>query len=65
MHERICIVCKNGQVEDEEHFLLKCDTYDSLSNKYKFEHLKTQLVFSLVTTSGKYLIEAFKLRGNN
>ena len=25
--ERICLTCNNGQVEDESHFLLHCDTY--------------------------------------
>ena len=64
-HQRICILCKNGHVEDEEHFLFKCDIYNLLRTKYKFEHLNEALSFfngDNLNTLGKYLIEAFKLR---
>ena len=44
-NERICTLCKNGQVEDEEHFLLKCDAYKSLRTKHKFEHFTEVLAF--------------------
>jgi hypothetical protein len=26
-HERVCLVCNNGTVEDEAHFLLQCEAY--------------------------------------
>ena len=44
-NERICTLCKIGQVEDEEHFLLKCDAYKSLRTKHKFEHFTEVLAF--------------------
>ena len=64
-NERICTLCKNGQVEVEEHFLLKCDTYKSLRTKHKFEHFTEVLAFfneGNLSTFAKYLIEAFKTR---
>ena len=63
--ERICTLCKNGQVEDEEHFLIKCGIYNSLRTKYKFEQFTEALVFfseENLSTLGKYLIEAFITR---
>ena len=63
--ERICTLCNNGQVEDEEHFLLKCVIYNSLRTKYKFEHLNDALAFFTeenLKTLGKYLIKAFEAR---
>ena len=64
-NERICTLCKNGQVEDEEHFLLKCDACKSLRTKHKFEHFTEVLAFfneETLSTFAKYLIEAFKIR---
>ena len=63
--ERICKACHNGQVEDEEHFLLSCNIYNDLRTKYNAGH------FTLVNdffndvnydTLGKYLVEAFTAR---
>ena len=31
-HERLCTMCHNGQVEDEEHFLFSCNIYNSLKS---------------------------------
>ena len=64
-HERVCTLCKNGQVENEEHFLLKCNIYASVRRKYKFECYKEVLDFFKEenrNTFGKYLIEAFEMR---
>ena len=66
-HERLCTLCKNGQVEDEEHFLLKCDIYTPLRTKHKLENLNEGLSFFTeenLSTLGKYLIEAFETREN-
>ena len=32
--DRICRLCDKGEVETEEHFLLKCNRYDSLKSKH-------------------------------
>ena len=64
-HERVCTICKNGYVEDEEHFLLKCGAYNSVRKKYKFENFNEALEFfneENLSTLGKYLIEAFEIR---
>ena len=64
-HERLCTLCKSGQVEDEEHFLLKCAIYDTLKTKYKFEDYNEAPAFFTeenISTLGKYLIEAFEIR---
>ena len=64
-HERLCTLCKTGQVEDEEHFLLKCDIYNPLRTKHKFENLNEALSFFTeenLCTLGKYLIQAFETR---
>ena len=34
LHERICIICENNCIEDEEHFLVKCPLYTNLRKKY-------------------------------
>ena len=62
---RFCNVCRNGQIEDEEHFLLKCNMYHSLKLKYNVEHLNAPLGFFNeldYNTLGKYLFEAFSQR---
>ena len=64
-NERICTFCKNGQVEDEEHFLLKCDVYNSLRREHNFENFIEAHEFfreENLSTLGKYLIEAFEAR---
>lgn len=33
-HDRVCKLCSQGEVEDEEHFLLKCTAFASLRQKY-------------------------------
>ena len=66
-HERLCKVCTDGVIEDEEHFLLRCKLYDSLREKYHMHHdnihdfLKTGCQENLA----EYLINAFKLREVN
>ena len=63
--ERICAACGNGQIEDEEHFLFKCNMYNSLKEKIKIDQLKVlQDFYNYINhdTLGQYLIEAFCLR---
>ena len=64
-NERICTICKNGQVEDEEHFLLYCHVYNPLKTKYKIETIsEIKSLFSEENQNnlGKYLKEAFEAR---
>ena len=45
--ERTCTLCHTGQVEDEEHFLFFCNTYNFLRIKYNLVHFTgTQEFFS-------------------
>ena len=64
-HDRLCTLCKSGLVEDEEHFLLKCDVYNPLKIKYKFDQVNEASVFfteANLDALGRYLIEAFETR---
>jgi hypothetical protein len=66
--ERICNLCHNGQIENEEHFLLICDAYDSLRTKYNVRHFTVAeelLDNTDQSTLGKYLLEAFTTRDYN
>jgi hypothetical protein len=33
VHERVCLMCMSGEVEDEKHFLLDCVIYEDLRGK--------------------------------
>ena len=30
VNQRLCEICKNGDIEDEVHFLIRCNAYDDL-----------------------------------
>ena len=63
--DRKCIFCKNGDIEDEEHFLFKCDTYAQLRSKHDIDKVnETSTLFTEegINDLGKYLKEAFELR---
>ena len=62
--DRICKVCKDKQVEDEEHFLFKCKQYAQLKRKYL---ITEQNAVDIMNTTdqgnlAKYLVSAFNLR---
>ena len=40
--ERICKVCNTGEVENEHHFLIKCNRYEHLKTKYQLHNMDTQ-----------------------
>ena len=63
--ERTCTLCRNDQVEDEEHFLFICKTYNSLKMKYNLDDCVAAQEFLNETnhnTLGRYLKEAFTIR---
>ena len=67
-NERVCTLCKNGQIEDEEHFLLKCQTYNLLKLEHNIQNItEINSFFSEenLENFGKYLKEAFELRDKN
>ena len=62
--ERTCKTCMEGVIEDEEHFLMKCKTYQPLRIKYR---MNTNSINEFINTENqenlaKYLISAFELR---
>ena len=63
--ERTCKTCRTAEIETEEHFLVQCNTYNLLRNK--FDIGLTTTVHDILRTNnpitlGKYLIEALALR---
>ena len=62
--ERICKTCTEGSIEDEEHFLMKCKTYQPLRVKHniKADNVNDFLSAENQENLAKYLISAFKLR---
>ena len=62
--QRTCKMCADGTIEDEEHFLLRCKTYQPLRVKYK---LKAGNTFDFLNTENQenlahFIIDAFSLR---
>ena len=65
--ERKCRLCSLGEIETEQHFLLKCDAYNTLRKKYEtLELTSIAKLFNEVDgeTLGNYLVEAFTFRKN-
>ena len=51
VEERVCQVCMSGEVEDEEHFMLRCGAYSDL-RKLMIEELQ-QLGGEVVSEEGE------------
>ena len=62
--DRLCIVCNEHQIEDEEHFLLKCTAYSHLRNHYNmdFANVSDMLNMDDQYTLAKFLISTLELR---
>ena len=62
--ERLCRVCDSGEIETEEHFLIKCKFYDNLKLRYQLVQCENMEI--LLDTNpqkfGRYLIDAFEER---
>ena len=50
--QRLCLICENGEVEDEAHFLLRCEAY-SPERQGLFEKLSDPISFQLLPDKGK------------
>ena len=64
--ERICKACADNNIEDEDHFLLKCRLYDHLRMQYQMPLDDSVSIMNTVNQEklGKFLIAAFMLREN-
>ena len=65
--DRICNMCTDKAVEDEDHFLSKCKAYEQLRKKY---HITDYNTTDIMNTSNQrnlafYLMSAFELRTNS
>ena len=61
---RLCKICEMGEIEDEGHFLLNCETYQTLK---EFHSIHAENICDLLNMEdqsklGGYLISAFQLR---
>ena len=62
--QRFCTICADGAIEDEEHFLLKCKTYQHIRVKYQ---LTADNIFDFLHSENQenlanFLIDACNLR---
>ena len=62
--ERICTLCSDRAVEDEEHFLLNCSTYAILreSHHMNFENVPDMMNMDDQHKLSKFLLSAFEFR---
>ena len=62
--ERLCTICNDQEVEDEEHFLLKCTAYSHLREHHDmdFENVPEILNMDNQHQLAKFLIASFELR---
>ena len=45
IHERRCLICMSGEVEDEEHFVMDCGMYEDLRGKMKEMWMKEGICY--------------------
>ena len=63
--ERICKLCQLNEVENEDHLLLRCTTYDALRTRFKLDRYEDSSIHFSSTppnTMGIFLTEAFTIR---
>ena len=62
--KRICPTCPYHTIENEEHFIYKCNSYNHLRLKYNVgrETIKDLFSENLCTNFANYVIECFKYR---
>ena len=75
--ERLCLICNSGEVEDEAHFLLRCETY-RVEMQHLFEKIEDPVSFALlpdkktlqtllndpdfVKTTSQFIVDSFDRR---
>ena len=75
--QRLCLLCNNGDIEDETHFLLSCGIYDQ-ARQILFDHIpdidnfntlntddKLKLLLNdptLVKQTSKFIVNSYELR---
>ena len=75
--QRLCLLCNNGDIEDETHFLLFCRVYDE-ARQLLFDHIpdidnfnalntddKLKLLLNdptLVKQTSKFIVNSYELR---
>ena len=64
--ERLCKMCTNNVIEDEEHFLVVCKTYDKLKTKHNIITDNAVELMNCIDQQNlaQYLEGAFNLRKN-
>ena len=62
--ERICKNCQNGTIENEEHFLINCSTYQPLRDHFRvnFDNIYDFLQTDDQEQLAKFLLSAFEVR---
>ena len=63
--KRVCPLCEDPTIEDEEHFILHCKSYKHIRLKYNIEQITSvQNLFheTCCASFAKYIIEAFEYR---
>ena len=62
--ERLCIYCDKNEIEDEKHFLYRCDLYSELRTQYQIWPGETSALFTKenLTETKEFVCKAFTLR---
>ena len=55
VNQRVCEICKNGDIEDEIHFLIKCSTYGNARRLLFDKCQMKQAQFSNLNDTDKFI----------
>ena len=64
--ERLCELCDTMEIEDEDHFLIKCKTYSHLRDHYQMNYQTVPDMLNMDDQNqlAQFLLSTFKLRQN-
>jgi hypothetical protein len=54
--DRMCTICKTGDVENENHFLFKCEKYSN------YKHFKATELFIIINTNRNSVLAQTQLQ---